>query len=634
MVSTQVSLREKVDMLGLVITYPETQIMKHNSAPAFKSILLTVLFSKSRTKSDSIPLRENGKIISEDKEVSNIFNSFFQEIGSDIGFPENNDRPLNEINEQYKEHESLKVINDRIRINRDHNCFIFRFVTEREVTKLINSLSSKKASGYDEIPAQFIKKLRHKLARPLTALINRCILENTFPSGMKKANITPLFKKKDKLNKDNYRSVNLLPILSKIMERALYNQIYEYMTPLFHKYLSGFRKGHSCQDVLIRMTEDWREALDKGFKVGVIAIDLSKAFDCMPHGLLLAKLSAYGFDINACELMKSYIMERQQRVKIGETFSDWVCNIKGVPQGSILGPLLFNVFVNDFLFLNFNSKIYNYADDNTLSCTEMDQTILEEKLKEDCVNAMKWFELNSMKANASKFQLMFLDRQNTLNSSITVGGSDIKATKSVNVLGVELDENLKFKTHIDEICGQAGKQINALKRIKHYLDRDSKKIIYNSYINSNFNFCSVVWMFSCKTQLEKIEKTNKRALRFVTNEGHLSYEEICTKEKQLTVYKRCVKNAAITMYKIRRGIAPQYLNEMFVSQDSHYDMRDDDKYRLTRYNTITYGKHSFRYYGAKLWNNIPTDIKRSVSLNTFKTAITQWLLTCEESSTF
>jgi hypothetical protein len=129
---------------------------------------------------------------------------------------------------------------------------------------------------------------------------------------MKKANITPLYKKKDKLNKDNYRSVNLLPILSTIMEKVLYKQIDVYMNTLFHMYLSGFRKGHSCQDLLVGLTEDIRQYLDRGQMLGVIAIDLSKAFDCMPHGLLLAKLSAYGFDLNSCELMKSYIMHRQQ----------------------------------------------------------------------------------------------------------------------------------------------------------------------------------------------------------------------------------------------------------------------------------------------------------------------------------
>jgi hypothetical protein len=587
------------------------------------------LFSKSRTKADSIPLRENGEIVTDDLQVCNIFNKFFQSIGSDIGNPEDNDKPITEIISNYANHKSVTKISEDIRMQNNQNVFMFRFVTKREVIKIIKSLSSQKAAGYDEIPAKFIKKLSIKLAEPLTLLINQCILENTFPSEMKKANITPLYKKKDKLNKDNYRSVNLLPILSKILEKALFNQVYEYMAPLFHSYLTGFRKGHGCQDILIRMTEDWRESLDNNLTIGVIAIDLSKAFDCMPHGLLLAKMSAYGFDEDSCKLMGSYLMNRHQRVKIGETFSDWVKNIKGVPQGSILGPLLFNIFINDFLYFDFNSKIYNYADDNTLSCVESDLTLLKQKLESDCLQAMQWFEFNSMKANASKFQLMFLSRNESLEThsiNISIGSTDIRSTHSINILGIELDNKLRFQLHTDEICGQAAKQINALKRIKQHLDKQCKQVIYNTYINSNFNYCSVVWMFINKTNMEKLEKTNKRAMRFVSNRNNMSYEDMCSHEKQLSVRKRCMKTVAVLMYKLRKNLAPGFLNDLITLQETQYDMRDNEKFVMPQYNTVQFGKNSIKYFGAKLWNTLPLRIKEKPSLSTFKSAVTNWLL--------
>ena len=179
--------------------------------------------------------------------------------------------------------------------------------------------------------------------------------------------------------------------------------------------------------------------------------------------------------------MQFYLMNRQQRVKISETYSDWINSIKGVPQGSILGPLLFNIFINDFLFVEFNSNTYNYADDNTLISKELDISKLKVMLRNDCITAMEWFMQNNMKANASKFQLMYLSRNNDLtDSTIVIQDTEIQATNSINILGVELDQHLKFCTHVDEICFRTGKQINALKGISHHLEKDSKITIYNS----------------------------------------------------------------------------------------------------------------------------------------------------------
>ena len=190
-------------------------------------------------------------------------------------------------------------------------------------------------------------------------------------------------------------------------------------------------------------------------------------------------------------------MNRKQRVKIGNTCSEWINIRKGVPQGSILGPLLFNVFINDLLYHDISSKAYNYADDNTLSYSDKDVNAIKVKLEADCEIAMKWFQLNNMKANADKFQLMFLSRNHSNNEIvINIGNYSIQSSSSITILGVEFDNNLNFANHTDELCKQTSKQTNALKRIKNYFDKQCKRVLYNSYISSNFNYCPVVWMFA------------------------------------------------------------------------------------------------------------------------------------------
>ena len=170
---------------------------------------------------------------------------------------------------------------------------------------------------------------------------------------MKLAEVSPSYKKADNLVKGNYRPVSVLTTLSKLYESAMNDQLFKHFVSIFNKLLSAFRKGHSCQTLLVKCIEDWKSALDQNKHIGVLFTDLSKAFDCLPHSLLLAKLRAYGLDISACNLIASYLSNRKQRIKIGNARSEWISLSKGVPQGSILGPLLFNVFINDmYLFIN------------------------------------------------------------------------------------------------------------------------------------------------------------------------------------------------------------------------------------------------------------------------------------------
>ena len=237
---------------------------------------------------------------------------------------------------------------------------------------------------------------------------------------MKLAEISPIFKRDDNLCKENYRSINLLAIVSKLFENILSDQITGYFRNLLCSPLSAYRKGYSCQHVILRLTEYWHQALDNGSTVGTVAMDLSRAFDKMPHALLIAKLSAYGMSKDACNLIISYLRNRRYRVKIMGICSDWATINRGVPQGSVLGPLLFNIFLNDLFHVKMSCEIANYADDNHLYYENQCQNTLKYVLENDVNSATTWFENNYMCANPDKFQSIILNRDGMQSLAISV----------------------------------------------------------------------------------------------------------------------------------------------------------------------------------------------------------------------
>ena len=314
----------------------------------YKVVKPFISYNSSQNNNGRIILREEENIISEPANVAEIVNMYYSSLAQyDQEYDGLDTTDFAGLIDKHSSHSSVELIKKNMSSGK---LFDFSVVSVDIFHKYIDNLDAKKVIGHDALNAKFLKLCGFHIAKPHCALFNQCVSKSIFPTDMKLAEISPMFKKNDK---ENDRSVNILTAMSKV---------FQYIS---NPSLSAYRKGYSCQHVILQLTEYWREALDNNDYVGTVAMDLSKAFDSMPHGLLIAKLRAYGMSKNACNMIVSYLSNRRQRVKISGEVSNWFTINRGVPQGSVLG-LLFNIFLNDLFLVQISGNIANCADDNHL----------------------------------------------------------------------------------------------------------------------------------------------------------------------------------------------------------------------------------------------------------------------------
>ena len=330
---------------------------------------------------------------------------------------------------------------------------------------------------------------------PITNYINKCISTKSFPDALKVADVIPVFKKEDPNNKANYRPIILLPIISKIFERVLFELIEKFSEKILSPKLCGFRKGHSTQHALLNLLKNWQKTLDKSGVIGTVLMDLSKAYDCLPHDLLIAKLAAYSFEDSATSLISDYLSKRYQRVKVGSVFSSYLEILRGVPQGSILGSILFNIFINDLIFFIQETEVCVFADNTTIYSCSLNYKKAAHKLSNHTHTVLNWLKVNSMVVNPDKFQIMFLGSKiDNCKITFAIENKQIKCKREVKLLGITIDEKLTFTKHIANICSLANNRLRALTRIRRYLSKEQTKYLSEAYIISAFKYCHLIWI--------------------------------------------------------------------------------------------------------------------------------------------
>ena len=290
---------------------------------------------------------------------------------------------------------------------------------------------------------------------------------------------------------------------------------------------------------------------------------VSNTYDCLPHDLLIAKLEAYGFDNNSLHLLYNYLTNRKQRVNIGSYFSEWLAILIGVPQGSILGPILFNLFLNDlFLFIE-ETQICNFADDNTVYSCEKTIEQVALKLEHDIPRVLNWLKYNSMVANPAKFQVMFLGIKQKPRLCININGNYLPASDKVKLLGVTIDCKLNFNSHVENLCKRSNQKINALLRIRKYLSPEKTRLLCNAYIISQFKYCPLIWTFCSKKANIRTKKVQKRMLRLVLGDFTASLEELLEISESTTIHIQNLQSLMTEVYKCLNRINPEFMWEMF-----------------------------------------------------------------------
>ena len=451
-------------------------------------------FIKNRINSNSQiekidKLTEDSHFVEDDREIANVLNNCFARLGL------------------YK---GKDVAPNCSSLTFDGPEFSFRPVTRKELYNVIDNIPKHKSPGPGYIPAWALKDSKLSIGTHLQFVVNECINKNTFPNILKTAHVTPVYKKGDRLEPENYRPISVTPTVAKIFERLLPEQLTHHLTlnGLINKNQFGFQKQKSCLDTIISLTEKINQCVDENEIVVTLFLDLAKALNSISRDVFMNKIKKYGIGENARILLNSFLCDRKQCVKNGIAKSDWVVINHGVPQGTVLGPLIFILYVNDFSeAVSTNCDVLQFADDTAILCHAKNEANLQ-LIAEDTLNKTdQYMKQNRLTLNEKKTELMgFRNEKLPIIETVDFKGHRLETSEKCRYLGVIIDRELTYQNQLNKVISKMASAIRLLYLVRYQVPLKTRTNLFKSLVLSHLDFSATFFQNLPSYSIDRIKK--------------------------------------------------------------------------------------------------------------------------------
>lgn len=551
---------------------------------------------------------DKNRILENMQDVVNEFNFFFVNVGPNLA-------------KSIKKRDESQTKDGRIEGGKMLQSMFVGEVNNDEIVSIVGKFKNKTSIDSDGIDMIIVKKTIDCIIKPLCYIFNLSFRAGVFPDRMKTAKVIPLFKTGDKYSFTNYRPVSLLSQFSKVFEKVFANKLDNFIekNKLISESQFGFRSNRSTSLALMKITEEITTAIEKNkYTIGVF-IDLKKAFDTIDHKILISKLQTYGLRGVVLSWLSSYLDKRQQFVQFSGYKSECLNLECGVPQGSVLGPKLFNLYINDLCEVSKSLQSVLFADDTNFFCSGEDLKTLAVCVETEMVNLKKWFDENKLSLNLNKTKFMvFTNKRKDENILLNIDGVSIERVSEFRFLGVIIDDKLTWKAHIAHVKSKVSKNIFILNKVKFLLNCKVLRILYCSLILPYFSYCVEIWGNTYISNIKPLFLLQKRAVRIIHKAGYREHTSSLFIKSGLLKLKDLIELQTLTvMFRAKSKALPENLQKLFVfsSEDEIHRRKFNFKHQFAR---TTLKQMCISVVGVKMWNSLHSDIKSCLNICQFK----------------